>query len=71
MAKNIVLCSDGTGNKGGSGSDTNVSKVYNAVKLNDPTLQREQVVFYDNGVGTPKFSVLNNYRLKVGRIGCD
>ena len=58
MAKNIVLCSDGTGNKGGSGSDTNVFRVYNAVRINDiPDDERQQVVFYDNGVGTSKLSV--------------
>jgi len=56
MAKNIVLCSDGTGNKGGSGSNTNVFKIYNAVRINDLDLreERRQVVFYDNGVGTSK-----------------
>ena len=58
MAKNIVLCSDGTGNKGGSGSDTNVFKMYNAVQVNDlPDGQRAQVVFYDNGVGTSKLKL--------------
>ncbi|HJN45030.1 MAG: DUF2235 domain-containing protein [Vicinamibacterales bacterium] len=59
MPKNIVLCSDGTGNKGGSGSDTNVFKIYNAVRINDiPDNKRQQVVFYDNGVGTSKLGLL-------------
>ena len=59
MAKNIVLCSDGTGNKGGSGPDTNVFKIYNAVRINDiPADDRMQIVFYDNGVGTSKLSFL-------------
>ncbi len=58
MSQNIVLCSDGTGNKGGSGSDTNVFKVYNAVEINAlPAGHRKQVVFYDNGVGTSKLSI--------------
>ena len=57
-SRNIVLCSDGTGNKGGSGSDTNVFKLYQAVKINDfAQHEREQIVFYDNGVGTSKLSV--------------
>ena len=30
---NLVLCSDGTGNKGGSTPDSNVFKVYNAVDI--------------------------------------
>ena len=46
MPRNIVLCSDGTGNKGGHGAATNVYKIYQAVD-ND-----SQVVFYDIGVGT-------------------
>jgi len=58
MPKNIVLCSDGTGNKGGSGSDTNVFKIYQAVKVNDfEKDERRQIVFYDNGVGTSKLNV--------------
>ena len=52
VAKNIILCSDGTGNKGGQGADTNVYKLYNAVELFDP--KNPQVIFYDNGVGTHK-----------------
>ena len=50
MAKNIVLCSDGTGNKGGSGNDTNVYKLYQAVDIHDS--KQPQVTFYENGVGT-------------------
>ena len=33
MAKNIVLCSDGTGNKGGYGNDSNVFKLYQAIDI--------------------------------------
>ena len=67
MAKNIVLCSDGTGNKGGSGSDTNVFKMYNAVQVNDlPDGQRAQVVFYDNGVGTSKLKLKKALGVALG-----
>lgn len=58
VAKNIILCSDGTGNKGGQGADTNVYKLYNAVELFDP--DNLQVIFYDNGVGTHKNKYLRS-----------
>ena len=48
MPKRIILCSDGTGNKGGSTPDSNVFKLYNAIDNIDPG----QVTYYDNGVGT-------------------
>ncbi len=48
MAKNIVVLSDGTGQDGGRGHDTNVYKVFRM--LEDRTSQ--QVVFYDQGLGT-------------------
>jgi len=50
MAKNIVLCSDGTGNKGGYGNDSNVYKLYKAIDIHNAKTQ--QISFYDNGVGT-------------------
>lgn len=50
MGRNIVLCSDGTGNKGGTGSDTNVFKIYHAIQ--GGANEREQITFYDDGVGT-------------------
>ncbi len=50
MSKNIILCSDGTGQKGGYGADSNVYKLYRAVNLH--TAECEQISFYDNGVGT-------------------
>ncbi|MGR9100160.1 MAG: DUF2235 domain-containing protein [Gammaproteobacteria bacterium] len=49
-SKRIVLCSDGTGNQGGVGEDSNVYKLYSAVELRHADL--EQLKFYDNGVGT-------------------
>lgn len=48
MAKNIILCSDGTGQKGGEGPDTNVFRLYKMVD-ND---HRDQLAFYDDGIGT-------------------
>ena len=59
--KNIVLCSDGTGNSGGKGHGTNVWKVYRAVDRlghkHDSEIQ-EQICFYDDGVGTEDFKLL-------------
>jgi uncharacterized protein (DUF2235 family) len=48
MGKNIVIFSDGTGQKGGVGSNTNVYKLFNMVE--DRT--ERQIVFYDPGLGT-------------------
>jgi uncharacterized protein (DUF2235 family) len=50
VAKNIILCSDGTGNKGGYGAATNVFGIFNAVDIHHPNI--EQITFYDDGVGT-------------------
>src|SRR5262245_1994977 len=69
MPKNIVLCSDGTGNRDIEGRGTNVFKLFEAVDLNghrtDPTLDT-QLAFYDDGVGTTG-TVLN--RLAGGAVG--
>ena len=55
IPKNIVLSSDGTGNRGGKGQGTNVWQLHNYVDLNihkdDPTKPR-QLTYYDDGVGT-------------------
>ncbi len=48
--KNIILCADGTGNKGGTTPDSNVYKIYNTINLHHPNI--EQIIHYDNGVGT-------------------
>ncbi len=48
MGKNIVVFSDGTGQKGGVGSNTNVYKLFNMVE--DRTAR--QIAFYDPGLGT-------------------
>lgn len=66
MSKNIVLCADGTGNRGGETPDTNVYRMYHAVELHQPTRQRNQITFYDNGVGTSA----NKYiRAVTGALG--
>jgi uncharacterized protein (DUF2235 family) len=48
MPKNIVILSDGTGQEGGKGHDTNVYKLFRM--LEDRT--DRQIVFYDQGLGT-------------------
>jgi len=50
MTKNIILCADGTGNKGGYTPDSNVYKIYNAIEIHDSNTS--QYTYYDNGVGT-------------------
>lgn len=56
--KNIIVCADGTGNKGGYSPDSNIYKVYKMVDKHykgackDGVEIGEQVLFYDNGVGT-------------------
>lgn len=47
MNKNIILCSDGTGNKNVE-TNTNVFQIYNSVDLES----NDQITYYDNGVGT-------------------
>lgn len=58
--KNIVLCSDGTGNIDTEGRGTNVFKLYEAVDIHghksDPSLPR-QIAFYGDGVGTENFAL--------------
>lgn len=49
MAKNIVICLDGTNNKVRSAKNTNVVRLYHLLDLEDPA---QQVAFYAPGVGT-------------------
>jgi uncharacterized protein (DUF2235 family) len=53
MSKNIVVLSDGTGQEGGKGHDTNVYKLFRM--LEDRT--ERQIVFYDQGIGTDRYKV--------------
>jgi len=48
MGKNIIVFSDGTGQEGGTGNNTNVYKTFNLILDRSP----EQVSFYDKGLGT-------------------
>lgn len=58
MPKNIIICSDGTGNTAIKDRGTNVFKMFEAIDLNghriNPFLD-PQVAFYDDGVGTETF----------------
>lgn len=56
MPKNIVILSDGTGQDGGKGRDSNVYKLYRI--LEDRT--ENQIVYYDQGVGTDWRKVSGN-----------
>jgi hypothetical protein len=58
MPKNIVLCSDGTGNSTIKNRGTNVYKLYEAVDLETPPGEDQQVGFYDDGVGTGALKTL-------------
>lgn len=49
MAKNVVICLDGTGNELKAKDNTNVVALYDLLDLSDPT---KQVAYYDPGVGT-------------------
>ena len=59
VGKNIVLCSDGTGNTAIKARGTNVFKLYEAVDIQghkfDPSVT-PQVAFYDDGVGTSRLA---------------
>lgn len=67
--KNIIVCSDGTGNSAIKGRGTNVFKLFEAIDLNghrhDPNLD-PQIAFYDDGVGTEKFKVLKIFAGATG-----
>ena len=52
MAKNIVICSDGTGNKGGYADDSNVYKLYRYINIHDEN--HPQITYYNDGVGANK-----------------
>lgn len=68
MPKNIVLCSDGTGNIANKNRGTNVFKLFEALDTSTcpPAGARRQVVFYDDGVGTERARWL---RLLTGAVG--
>jgi uncharacterized protein (DUF2235 family) len=61
MPKNIVLCSDGTGNASIKDRGSNVFKLFEAVDVQIQPAGSEllsQIAFYDDGVGTESFKPL-------------
>ena len=50
--RNIVVCSDGTGNAGGRGKGSNVWRIRQAVARDTGGHRNSQVVLYEDGVGT-------------------
>lgn len=67
--KNIIICSDGTGNTAIKGRGTNVFKLFEAVDLNGHRSDRSldpQVAIYDDGVGTQSWKPLKLFSGAVG-----
>ena len=64
MPKNIVVCSDGTGNSGGKRRGTNVWRIFNAVDRNREDCQ--QITYYDDGVGTHNVRLLRLFGAAFG-----
>ena len=61
MPKNIVICSDGTGNSAVKDRGTNVFKLFEAVDLQTQPGNKEfvpQIAYYDDGVGTERLKPL-------------
>src|SRR5262245_38795931 len=57
--RSIVLFSDGTGNSSAKLFKTNVWRMYEAVDLGPSADgKRDQISFYDDGVGTSSFKLL-------------
>jgi uncharacterized protein (DUF2235 family) len=58
---NIILCSDGTGMKGGDGFETNVWRIYNYIDFQGHLRNKKlcnQIAFHDDGIGTQSFKPL-------------
>lgn len=72
LPRNIIVCADGTGNKGGSSPDSNVYRVYKMVDkyykgaCEDKVDIEEQILFYDNGIGTSKNSLVRAVTAGIG-----
>lgn len=60
MSKVLVVFSDGTGNSSAKFFKTNVWRLYQAIDVRTPTAPDEpqQLVYYDDGVGTSSFKPL-------------
>jgi uncharacterized protein (DUF2235 family) len=69
MPKNIVICSDGTGNTAIKGRGTNVFKLYEAVDLIGHKIDRSlvpQIAIYDDGIGNEYFKPLKIFAGATG-----
>ena len=69
MPRNIVICSDGTGNTAIKGRGTNVFKLYEAVDLIGHKIDRSlapQLAIYDDGVGNEDFKPLKIFAGATG-----
>jgi uncharacterized protein (DUF2235 family) len=68
-AKNIVICSDGTGNSAVKDRGTNVFKLFEAVDSHGHRRNPSwapQVTYYDDGVGTENFKYLRAFAGATG-----
>ena len=67
MGRNLILCADGTGNRGGYSPDSNVYRIYKAVDQNiQHAGENQQLLFYDNGVGTQRNKIWRALSAGVG-----
>ena len=72
IPRNIIICADGTGNKGGSSPDSNVYRVYKMINKHykgscaDGIDINEQILFYDNGVGTAQNKLVRAVSAGIG-----
>ncbi|MEH6628869.1 MAG: DUF2235 domain-containing protein [Motiliproteus sp.] len=62
QSKNLVIFSDGTGNRGGVTNDTNVWRLYQMVS----SQKHNQLTFYDDGVGTSNIGL---FKMLSGALG--
>ncbi|MES0491285.1 MAG: DUF2235 domain-containing protein [Leptospirales bacterium] len=63
IGKNIIICSDGTGNSAAKSNKTNVFKIFESVNVGgfydkEAKGLRKQVAFYDDGVGNDDWKPL-------------
>ena len=63
--KNIIICSDGTGNSANKGRGTNVFKLFEAVDVENAS-GTKQLVIYDDGVGTSRLAPLRHFTGATG-----
>lgn len=66
--KNIVVFSDGTGQEGGEGNNTNVYKLFNMIEGRT----QAQITFYDRGIGTGlrKISAMSGMGITENILEC-